>query len=254
MERYGIDAGLVETAFRQSVGPATVAELVDVLLGVSPAVYVGGGAPRDWLSGVAPRDLDLYMTVSVHEAHEALRRAFGAQEYAVLRMDDFGLLRWGSPAVDISFLRSPESLSGKSVLDTVFRPGVDLRADSLMRDFSVNALYYDCVEKNVVEPIAGSVDDLRARRLRLISDPRKLLVDARTCLRIAQFTARGYVADGRTADYLATHADSDLKKVGAGLSGWIGEHIPLDRRGSFADCLLPHLSKETAAQLRAALQ
>lgn len=254
MQTYPVDAQLVEAALRQSAGPASVAELIAVLLSVSPAVYVGGGAPRDWLCGAVPRDLDLYMTVSIAQVHDALAQAYPGKDYSVLRLDHFGLLRWGSPAVDISFLRSPAALCGKPVIDTVFQPGVDLRVDTLMRDFSVNALYYDCVRKIIVEPIPGSVDDLRARRLRLISDPRKLAVDARTCLRIAQFMARGYNADAATADYLATHADSDLTTVGAGLADWIGEHIPRASRAGFAACLLPHLSTNSKSALAAALQ
>lgn len=254
MQTYPVDARLVEAAFRQSTGPASVAELIAVLLRVSPAVYVGGGAPRDWLCGAVPRDLDLYMTVSIAQVHAALAQAYPDKDYTVLRLDNFGLLRWGSPAVDISFLRNPDALCGKPVIETVFQPGTDLRVDTLMRDFSVNALYYDCVRQLIVEPIPGSVDDLRARRLRLISDPRKLAVDARTCLRIAQFLARGYAADDATADYLATHADSDLVQVGAGLADWISEHIPRDSRARFADGLLPHLSANTAGALEAALQ
>lgn len=254
MQTYPVDARLVEQALRQSTGPASVAELIEVLLRVSPAVYVGGGAPRDWLSGAVPRDLDLYMTVSIAQVHAALVQAYPEKDYTVLRLDHFGLLRWGSPAVDISFLRNPDALCGKPVIDTVFQPGADLRVDTLMRDFSVNALYYDCVRKIIVEPIPGSVDDLRARRLRLISDPRKLAVDARTCLRIAQFMARGYEADAATAEYLAAHADSDVTTVGADLAGWIGEHIPQAGRARFADCLLPHLSTSSGSALKAALQ
>jgi hypothetical protein len=115
-----------------------------------------------------------------------------------------------------------------------------------MCDFSINAFYYDCCRRVVVAPHADSMDDLLRMKLRLISDSRKLAVDFRNSLRIAQFVCRGYEPTATTVAYLDRCADRDVLGMGGMLAGWVAEHLPATavneptraRFGAFLDAAL----------------
>ncbi|MEV6522232.1 hypothetical protein AB0M43_09845 [Longispora sp. NPDC051575] len=251
---HAVDPERVRECFGRAVcrtrhGVVLVGDVVSALRAGGARVFVAGGPPRDWLTGDPARDVDLYVDRPVAHTEGVLRAAF-AVDAVWQRVDGFGLLRWGDQGcLDISFLRSPDALTGAPLADTVFRPGRGLRADARMRDFTVNALYYDCALGRIVEPVPGSVADVRNRRLRIVSDPRKLAVDFRTSLRAAQFAGRGFRPVPDTVRYLRETADRDVLGVGAGLGAWVAEHVPDGGRAEFGAFLAGFLRTGEAQEL-----
>ena len=62
---------------------------------------------------------------------------------------------------------SARSVEGMILRDNVYG---DIHEDAFRRDFTINALYYDPIDRTLVDYVGG-LADLRARRLKLIGDP-----------------------------------------------------------------------------------
>ncbi|MPY68407.1 CCA tRNA nucleotidyltransferase [Deinococcus sp. SDU3-2] len=109
-----------------------------------------GGAARDWLRGAAPHDYD-WAVLDPAEAARTLAAKAGGSAFAL--DEERGYWRVHAP--------------GGVQHDFVPLPG-DLTDDLLRRDFTVNALALTS-ERRVVDPSGGQAD-LRARRLRMVSE------------------------------------------------------------------------------------
>jgi poly(A) polymerase len=130
--------------------------------------YVVGGAVRDLLAGIAPKDFDI--ATSAHP--EEIRRLFRSCRL-VGRRFLIAHVRMGDEILEVTTFRGPITEShdrdetGRILSDNVYGT---LEEDAFRRDFSINALYYDIRDFSIVD-FAGGVDDLRQRTLRLIGDP-----------------------------------------------------------------------------------
>lgn len=109
-----------------------------------------GGAARDWLRGVAPKDFDWAVPDPEEAAHELAASADGA---AFPLDDGRGYWRVHAP--------------GGVQHDLVPLPA-DVNEDLLRRDFTVNALALDTAHR-VIDPSGGQAD-LKAKRLRMVSE------------------------------------------------------------------------------------
>ncbi|WP_034384885.1 HD domain-containing protein [Deinococcus sp. YIM 77859] len=109
-----------------------------------------GGAVRDWLRGLAPRDFD-WAASSPAQAAQALAAQVGGPAFA---LDEArGYWRVQTPAgIQHDFVPLPQ----------------DITSDLLRRDFTVNALALTA-DRKLLDP-AGGRADLRARRLRMVSE------------------------------------------------------------------------------------
>lgn len=109
-----------------------------------------GGAARDWLRGVAPKDFDWAVPDPEEAAHELAASADGS---AFPLDDGRGYWRVHAP--------------GGVQHDLVPLPA-DVNEDLLRRDFTVNALALDTAHR-VIDPSGGQAD-LKAKRLRMVSE------------------------------------------------------------------------------------
>ncbi len=203
-------------------------QVIDLLLGAGVSVYVSGGTPRDWLSGQVTQDVDLSLDRDLPEVHDLLRAAFPGIDPVVLHLEKFGLLRWGDPALgelDLNILRSYEDIQNGEMYTTPFVARSDLVADCRMRDFSINAFYYDCRSELLLDPLEFGLDDLRSRTLRLIAHPTVLTGSYRMSFRILQFLDRGYHPTTETLEYLERHLDRDVQGMRWRLRGWTLQHV-----------------------------
>ncbi len=123
--------------------------------------YVVGGAVRDFLLGRKVKDLDLVSDATPDQVAELfpktlpIGKAFGVMkvEAAPDEWVEVATFRSDGAYVDS---RHPKSVSFGS-----------LEEDSLRRDFTINALYYDLKQQRVLDLHRG-LDDLRARRLQTV--------------------------------------------------------------------------------------
>ena len=151
----------------------------------APGVWVVGGAVRDALLGIAPRELDLL----VEGDAVALARSVG-DVVAVHERFGTATVRVDGTLVDLASARR-ESYPAPGALPEV-ELGASVEEDLRRRDFTVNAMAVR-VEDGLFREFPGASDDLRARRLRVLHD-RSYSDDPTRMLRGARYAARlGFV-------------------------------------------------------------
>ncbi len=223
-----LDAALDQTICRNGTREVRARDVIDLFLDAGMRPLIAGGAPRDWLIDQPGKDIDLCLDRPIEEAHRLLRAAYPGMGTTLLHNERFGTLRWGEAGigwVDINILRSWKDIRNDDMWSTDFVVRSDLVEDALMRDFSVNAFYYDCRDGSLIDPLQCGIADLQTKTLRLITHRRVLDTSFRTTFRILQFLCRGYVATDSVLEHLAQYADHDIQGMGARLHRWIPNHF-----------------------------
>lgn len=159
--------------------------------------FVVGGAVRDLLLGLAPKDYDVATNATPEQVRKVIRRSriIGRRFQIVHAL-------CGEDVVEVSTFRALQGGDdedqaadehGRLIRDNVFG---NQQEDALRRDFTANALFYDPRRQEVWDYFDG-VDDIRARRLRMIGDPqRRYREDPVRMLRAVRFAAKlGFTID-----------------------------------------------------------
>jgi poly(A) polymerase len=163
--------------------PAEVREILGRLHGEGRAWLVGGTV-RDLLLGVEPRDYD----VATDLRPEAVLRLLPDSD---ARDAKLGVCRVPSPnrPIAVTTLRRESGYTDHRRPDTVAFV-TEVAIDAERRDFTVNGLYLDVANGQLLDPVGGQ-RDLDARLLRTIGDPvRRFSEDALRLLRAVRFAAR----------------------------------------------------------------
>ena len=149
--------------------------------------YVVGGAVRDLILGIVPKDFDVATDASPEEVHRVVRRSrmIGRRFKLVHAL-------FGEEIVEVSTFRasSPGEVdeeTGRVLRDNVFGTRAQ---DADRRDFTVNALYYDPSNETVLDYHRG-VRDLKRKTMRMIGDPAaRYREDPVRMLRAVRFAAK----------------------------------------------------------------
>jgi len=168
--------------------------------------YVVGGAVRDLILGLAPKDFDVATAATPGEVHKLMRRSrLIGRRFQIVH----ALFR--DEVVEVSTFRAANPVEedpapgadsdgqerikdrgrvvdehGRVVRDNVWG---NREQDAARRDFTVNALYYDPATETVLDYHHG-VRDLKAKRMRMIGDPRaRFREDPVRMLRAVRFAA-----------------------------------------------------------------
>lgn len=130
--------------------------------------YIVGGAVRDLLLGVSPKDFDVATDATPEEVKRAQRRAI-----IIGRRFRLVHVMFGTEVIECSTFRALEGAgvrkdaSGRVVSDNVFG---EMWEDAARRDFTINALYYDPATEELFDYHEG-FEDIAAKRLRMIGKP-----------------------------------------------------------------------------------
>ncbi len=163
--------------------------------------YVVGGAVRDLLLGMRPKDFDVATSAHPDEVRSLFRRS-----RIIGRRFQIVHVMWGAETVEVSTYRAHftkeadedrQDEHGRVLSDNVFGTQAE---DALRRDFTVNALFYDPVKEEVWDFQHG-VKDLIAKKLVMIGDPAmRYREDPVRMLRAARLSAKlGLAIDPGTA-------------------------------------------------------
>ena len=158
-DRHGLQAS--------ALSPAAL-KVCEVLREAGYSAYVVGGAVRDLLLEIEPKDFDIATDARPEQVKPLFRRA-------LLIGRRFRLVHViiGQETVEVSTFRAadPDTAQkdqhGRVLRDNVFGTQEE---DARRRDFSVNALYFDPATEEVID-FHGGLADLRKRMLRVIGDP-----------------------------------------------------------------------------------
>ncbi len=160
---------------RHGIAPAAIdAEAAAAVARLQKAgyeTYIVGGAVRDLMLGIAPKDFDLSTSATPPEVKKLFRRAriigrrfkivhlplpsrgrFAVMEVTTFRADGEEVVR---------------NASGRILTDNLFGTPAQ---DAVRRDFTCNALFYNPADGKITD-YAGGCEDIRRRRLRVIGAP-----------------------------------------------------------------------------------
>lgn len=148
--------------------PAPVREVCRVLAEAGHQAVTVGGAVRDALLGRAPGDWDVATSARPDQVIGLFRRTIptGIQHGTVTVMAGRGADRH---AVEVTTFRGEGAYSDARRPDEVVF-GVPLEEDLARRDFVVNAIAWDPIGRQLVDPFGGR-GDLAARVLRAVGTP-----------------------------------------------------------------------------------
>jgi len=143
-------------------------KVCDVLREAGYSAYVVGGAVRDLLLDIAPKDFDIATDARPEQVKPLFRRAI-----VIGRRFRLVHVMLGAETVEVSTFRSADANTaekdehGRVLRDNVFG---SQQEDARRRDFTVNALYFDPAGEEIVD-YHGGLADLKKRLLRVIGDP-----------------------------------------------------------------------------------
>ena len=164
--------------------------------------FLVGGCVRDLLLDATPKDFD----VATNATPEQVRRLF-QRSRMVGRRFKIAHVRYGRNIIEVStFRKAPsgdEKVNGNGVILRDNAYGT-LDEDAFRRDFTVNALYYDPHEEEILDYVDG-IQDIKKRRLRLIGEARQRLAeDPVRLLRALRFQAKlGFNLDKTITEHAA---------------------------------------------------
>jgi poly(A) polymerase len=169
--------------------------------------YIVGGAVRDLLLDIAPKDFDVATDATPEQVKSHFRRAI-----IIGRRFRLVHVMFGQETIEVSTFRALANEErqtdehGRVLADNVFG---EQHEDSARRDFTINALYYDPTTDEVLDYHDG-YKDLRQRRLRMIGDPAtRYREDPVRMLRAVRFAAKlGFQIDDATREPI--HGMSEL--------------------------------------------
>ncbi|MGL5987824.1 MAG: hypothetical protein ACRCZ5_13295 [Burkholderiales bacterium] len=131
--------------------------------------FVVGGAVRDLLLGIIPKDFDIATSATPEQVHALFRRSrIIGRRFKIVHVT-FGR----DEIIEVTTYRGPADEGhvtddhGRILHDNVW--GTQ-EQDALRRDFTVNALYYNPASREIVD-YANGVADLQVKQLVMIGDP-----------------------------------------------------------------------------------
>jgi poly(A) polymerase len=217
---HGIDPSLVD---------GRALDVVHTLKRAGHEAYIVGGAVRDLLLGLRPKDFDVATNATPEQVKALFRRAFiigrrfrivhvvfgRGREHEVIEVSTFRAYMDNATAEQVSGnersskgelagMKHAIDASGRVLRDNVWGP---IEQDAVRRDFTINAMYYDPETETVVDFHQG-IRDAKKRVLRMIGDPAtRYREDPVRLIRAVRFGAKlsglGFQFDAKTRAPLA---------------------------------------------------
>ncbi|MDM8546776.1 polynucleotide adenylyltransferase PcnB [Candidatus Venteria ishoeyi] len=188
------------TISRKKISPNAVKVLYRLHNDDYQSFLVGGGV-RDLLLGKSPKDFDIATNAHPEEVDKLFRNC-----RLIGRRFRLAHVHFGREIIEVATFRAQHGdtaaaqpqptgkISGAGVVrdGMIIRDNVygTLEDDAWRRDFTINALYYNIANFTVVD-YTGGMQDLKAKRIRLIGDPlQRYQEDPVRMLRALRFAAK----------------------------------------------------------------
>ena len=221
---HGIDPKLVDQR---------ALDVVHTLKQAGFEAYIVGGAVRDLLLGLRPKDFDVATNATPEQVKGLFRRAFiigrrfrivhviygRGREHEVIEVSTFRAYLDSADAEQVSGnertskgelagMKHAVDASGRVLRDNVWGP---IEQDAARRDFSINAMYYD-PETQIVVDFHHGIRDAQKKTLRMIGDAAtRYREDPVRIIRAVRFAAKlnalGFKLDAKTREPLVASRD-----------------------------------------------
>ena len=196
--------------------PQDIINISNAYIKAGKDIFLVGGAVRDFIQGIKPKDWDLVTNALPNESKEILKDFNVSDEqgknFGVLRVftkDEPEGYEIASYRKDISGGRDTKGDDQKVEMG----PDVTIIDDCMRRDLTINSLFYDIKNKQIVD-LVGGVNDIKNGIVRAVGDASQRFIEDRLRIcRIFRFAARtGGEIDGNTSKAIKT--DNRLRGVG----------------------------------------
>ena len=167
--------------------------------------FVVGGAVRDLLFGVKPKDFDVATNATPEQIRRLFRRAFIiGKRFQIVHV------MFGQDVIEVTTFRgasddeAKKDEFGRVLRDNTFGQQYE---DAARRDFTINAMYYDPSTQTVLD-YHGGMADIRKKTVRVIGLPElRYREDPIRLLRVVRFAAKlGFTIDPATRKPIAIMA------------------------------------------------
>ncbi len=195
--QLGIDASLIS--------PNAV-KVCEVLRQANHQAFVVGGAVRDLLLKVTPKDFDVATDATPEQVERLFRRSrIIGRRFRIVHV------MFGRETIEVTTFRgasveaAPKDEHGRVLTDNTYGT---LATDAQRRDFTVNAFYYEPHSQTVLDH-CGGLKDLEKKTLRVIGDPEaRFREDPVRMLRAVRFAAKlNFGIEKKTMAAIAPLAD-----------------------------------------------
>jgi poly(A) polymerase len=220
-DEHGIDPALVDER---------AVKVVRTLADAGYEAYLVGGAVRDLILGLRPKDFDVATNATPEQVKSLFRRAFiigrrfrivhvvfgRGREHEVIEVSTFRAYLDSTAAeqvngnektsrADLAGKSHVVDASGRVLRDNVWGPQLE---DAARRDFTINAMYYDPQREIVVDYHHG-IRDAKKKILRMIGDPdTRYREDPVRIIRVVRFAAKlGFEIEPKTREPMRRLAD-----------------------------------------------
>ncbi len=216
VKTHGIDPSLVDER---------AANVVRTLQDAGFVAYIVGGAVRDLLLGLRPKDFDVATDATPEQVKSLFRRAFiigrrfrivhvvygRGREHEVIEVSTFRAYLDNAAAEqvagnektsksELAGMKHAVDSTGRVLRDNVWGPQEE---DAVRRDFTINAMYYD-PQTQVLVDYHGGIKDAKNKTLKMIGDAGvRYREDPVRIIRAVRFAAKlaplGFKVDSKTA-------------------------------------------------------
>ena len=168
-------------------------KVTDTLQQAGYEAFIVGGAVRDLVLGIGPKDFDVATNATPDQVQKLFRKArLIGRRFQIVHVTFFGK---GHPEIiEVSTFRALLDNAGDHLAESgrILRDNVwgSQGEDATRRDFSINAMYYDPSSETVLDYHGGMVD-IQKKTLRMIGDPvKRYREDPIRMLRAIRFAAK----------------------------------------------------------------
>ena len=149
--------------------------------------FIVGGAVRDLLLNVKPKDFDIVTNASPHEIKSLFRRSrIIGRRFRIVHV------YIGNETIEVSTFRKPNVSNSLDSYGRILRDNVfgSIEDDVKRRDLTINSLYYDPVSERILDYHNG-ISDLKKREIVVIGKKKERLIeDPLRIVRIIRIAAK----------------------------------------------------------------
>ncbi len=182
--------------------PGEVIEIIKKLHGAGFGGYLVGGCVRDLIIGREPKDWDITTDAVPDEIISIYEKTFYENDYGTVGVVVGGLTPEEDMVIEITPYRTESSYSDKRRPDNV-QYSKSIQDDLKRRDFTMNAIAYDPISSEFIDPFDG-IKDIKDKTVRAVGNPKdRFEEDGLRILRAVRLsTELGFSIEKNTEDDL----------------------------------------------------